>query len=168
MSYAVCMGPNKLKTVKTLLDAGVSIEYRTCSGGNVLMGAVENEDADPEVVRLVLEKQKCSEVDSHSIVNYRRKSTSMKRKMTYFVAKTLHRTGLSKSNLMKELAFKAGTTALNHAVIRGDVEIVKILLEHGADPYIENDLEMNAFDICKKAGPFPSVYRALQEHVDKE
>ena len=54
------------------------------------------------------------------------------------------------------------------AVIRGDVEIVKILLENGADPYIENDLGMNAFDMCNNAGPFPSVYRALKEHVNKE
>ena len=66
---------------------------------------------------------------------------------------------------MESLAVESGTTALNFAVMRGDVEIVKILLENGADPYIENDLGMNAFDICNKAGPFPSVYRELQEHV---
>ncbi len=75
---------------------------------------------------------------------------------------------MSKTGLMQSLALDSGTSALNLAVIRGDVEIVKILLENGADPYIENDLGMNAFGICKEAGPFPSVYRALQEHVDKE
>ena len=69
---------------------------------------------------------------------------------------------------MKFLAFEAGTTALNFAVIRGDVEIVKILLENDADPYVENDLGMNAFDLCDKAGPFPSVKRALQEHVNEK
>ena len=59
----------------------------------------------------------------------------------------------------------AGTTALNFAVIRGDVEIVKILLENnGADPYVENDLGMNAFDICKEAGPFPSVMKRLRTY----
>ena len=42
-------------------------------------------------------------------------------------------------------------------------EIVKILLENGADPYIENDLGMNAFDICEKSGPFP---RIKDEDVD--
>eukprot|EP00938_MAST-03A_sp_MAST-3A-sp1_P004123 g4123.t1 len=52
--------------------------------------------------------------------------------------------------------------------MRGDIEIVKILLENGADPYVENDLGMNAFDICNMAGPFASVIRALQEHVNKE
>jgi ankyrin repeat protein len=61
-----------------------------------------------------------------------------------------------------------GTAALCYAVSRGDVEIVKILLENGADPYVGNDLGMNAFDICEEAGPFPSVRRALKEHVDDE
>ena len=84
------------------------------------------------------------------------------------VAKTLYRTGFLKTGLMESIAVESGTTALNHAVIRGDVEIVKILLENGADPFVENDLGMNAFDICQKAGPFPSVHRALRDHVDGE
>ena len=36
--------------------------------------------------------------------------------------------------------------------------------QNGVNPYIENDLGMNAFDICEKFGPFPSVRKALQEH----
>ena len=59
-------------------------------------------------------------------------------------------------------------TALNFAVIRGDVEIVKILLENGADPYVENDLGMDAFELCEKSGPFPSVKRVLKEHVNQD
>ena len=61
------------------------------------------------------------------------------------------------------LAMDSGTSALNVAVIRGDVGIVKILLENGADPYVENDLGMNAFDICTEAGPFPSIMRVLNK-----
>ena len=41
----------------------------------------------------------------------------------------------------------------------------KILLENGADPYVENDLGMNAFEICEKYGPFLSVKKALSKHV---
>ena len=66
---------------------------------------------------------------------------------------------------MEFLAVESGTTALNQAVMRGDVEIVNILLESGADPYVENDLGMNAFDICEKFGPFQSVRNALWEHI---
>ena len=51
---------------------------------------------------------------------------------------------------------------MNLAVMRGDVEIVRILLENGADPSVENDLGMNAFELCEKAGPFPNVHRVLK------
>ena len=101
-------------------------------------------------------------------MNYKRTSTTIKWKGIYFVAKALCRTGALKTGLMEFLAVESGTTALNQAVMRGDVEIVKILLDNGADPYVVNDLGMNAFDICNKAGPFPSVNRALQEHVNEE
>ena len=120
--------------------------------------------------RLVLEKMKSSSTPEEfsSTVNYKRTSTTIKWKGIYFLAKTLRRTGTSKTGLMEYLALESGTRALNLAVMRGDVEIVKILLENGADSYVENDLGMNAFDICEKAGPFPSVNRALQEYVNEE
>ena len=66
---------------------------------------------------------------------------------------------------MASLAINSGTTPLNFAVGRGDVEIVKLLLEAGANPNIENDLGMNAFEICKKFGPFPSVTKVLQKYT---
>ena len=91
----------------------------------------------------------------------------MKWKGISFVAKALYRTGVSKTGLMAFLALESVITALNYAVVRGDVEIVKILLENGADPYVENDLGMNAFDICEKFGPFPSVIRALRKYDEK-
>ena len=161
------MGANKLETVKVLLDAGASIDYRTFAGATLLINAADNEDSDPDVVRIVLEKMKSSfsEKEFTSIVNYRIKASTVKWKVLYFVSKSLNRTGISKSGLMHTMSLWSGTTALNDAAMRGDVEIVKILLENGADPYIENDLGMNAFDICNKAGPFPSVRRALQKHV---
>eukprot|EP00938_MAST-03A_sp_MAST-3A-sp1_P002694 g2694.t1 len=153
-----------------LLDAGASLDYRTFGGGSVLTSLTTNEDSDPDVLRLVFEKLllSCREEELSSIVNYKRSSTTLKWKGIYCLAKIMYRTGASKSGLMRHLAVESGTTALNIAVMRGDIEIVKILLENGADPYVENDLGMNAFDICNKAGPFPSVNRALQEHVNEE
>ena len=65
---------------------------------------------------------------------------------------------------MYAMSLWPGTTALSFAVRRGDVEIVKILLENGADPYVENDLGMNAFELCDEAGPIPSVMQALNKH----
>jgi ankyrin repeat protein len=54
-------------------------------------------------------------------------------------------------------------TALHYAARRGDVEIVKLLLEAGADAYMKNEMGLNAFDISDKFGPFPTVKRALRE-----
>ena len=135
-----------------------------------MLAAVENEDSDPDVVRIVLEKFKSSysPKEFSSIVNYKRTSTTLKWKGIYFVAKTMYRTGASKAGLMASLAIDSGTTVLNSAVTRGDIEIVKILLENGADPYVENDLGMNAFELCEKSGPFPSVKRVLKEHVNQD
>ena len=41
-------------SVRYLLDAKAWLQYRTHYGGLLLTHAVENEDADPDVVRLVL------------------------------------------------------------------------------------------------------------------
>jgi hypothetical protein len=161
------MGANKLQTVKVLLDAGARIDYRAFPGASVLIDAVSNEDSDPEVVQIVLEKMK-STLNSEtftSLINYQKTSTTFKWKSIYFIAKALYRTGVLESGLMEYLAIEAGTTPLNFAVGRGDVEIVKLLLEAGADPYVENDLGMNAFEICKKFGPFPSVTKVLQKYT---
>ncbi len=131
-----------------------------------------NEDSDPDVVRLVLKKLKSScngDVKKcHDLVNYNRKATTFKWKSINFAAKLLHRTGIAKSGLMGYLAIESGTTPLNLAVIRGDVEIVKILLENGANPFVENDLAMNAFEICDRCGPYPSVKKVLLENSLKE
>ena len=102
------------------------------------------------------------------MLNYKKISPTIKWKCINSVAKVLYRTGASKGGLMKFLAIESGTSALNHAVVRGDVEIGKILLEYGADPYVENDLGMNAFEICDEAGPFPSVRKVLEEHDGRE
>ena len=165
LSIAVFMGSNKFETVKTLIDAGARLKFRTFTGGTLLTGTVDNEDSEPHVLRLILEKFKesCNPDEFKSIVNYQRQATTLKWKSIYFVARGLWKTGLAKSGLMVYLARESGTTALNAAVLRGDVEVVKILLEYGADPYVNNDLGMNAFDICEKFGPYPRVRKALMD-----
>ena len=43
------------------------------------------------------------------------------------------------------------------------MEIVTLLLEAGADPYLENEMGLNSFDITEKVGPFSSVMRVLNK-----
>ena len=169
ISNALFMGANILETVKVLLNAGASLDARTFTGGTVLINFAANEDSDPEVLRLLLEKLKssCGAEKIASILNYKKRSTTLKWKGIDFVAKVLYRMGISKSVLIKFLANESGITPLNKSVVRGDVEIVKIFLENGTDPYVENDLGMNAFEICEKSGPFPTVTKALLEFERK-
>ena len=47
-------------------------------------------------------------------------------------------------------------------------EYVTLLLDAGADPYIENEMGLNSFDISEKFGPFPSVIKALEEHGERD
>ena len=167
---AVYFGQNKLNTVRLLVESGVDTFVRNDGGASIVMNIAKNEDSDPSVLRYLLRvlKSVYSKESLISELNRRRRAKSLKWKAIYTVSKGLHHTGISKTRLMESLAVESGTVALNYAVMRGDVEVVKILLENGADPYVENDLGMNAFDICNMAGPFASVNRALHEHVNEE
>jgi hypothetical protein len=62
-------------------------------------------------------------------------------------------------------------TALHNAARQGDVEIVKLLLLESVggwcrSVYVENDLGVNAFEICNKFGPFSTVTKALQSNSE--
>ena len=97
-----------------------------------------------------------------------RGSQSTKWKILRGCAKLAVRYRFAKSVLAHRLAHGAGLTALHYAARRGDVEIVTLLLEAGADPYIQNEMGLNSFDISEKFGPFPSVTRALKTFAKKE
>jgi hypothetical protein len=85
------MGTSKLETVKALMNAGARLDYRTFSGGAVLSSERGLRYSDPNVMRLILEKLKSSS-DSKTFIsmgNYQRKSTTLKWKSIYFIAKVL-------------------------------------------------------------------------------
>jgi len=160
--FAVNMGSNKFDTVSILQKRGARVDAVNHPGLSVLMAACANEDSDPKVVKEILKLYDDAK-DRNFNINYRMRSQTTKWKLLRGTAKLMVRTGLSKSNLMSRLAHGAGMTALHYAARRGDVEIVKLLLEAGADPYLTNNMGLNAFEICEKFGPFPRVTKALQK-----
>ena len=95
----------------------------------------------------------------------RMRSRSLKWKLLRGTAKILVHSHVVNSFLASRIAHGAGLTALHYAARRGDVEIVALLLEAGADPYIENEMGVNAFEICENFGPFLSVRKVLWDHV---
>ena len=152
-----------------MLDAGASLDYRTFTGSTVLLNAVGNEDSDPNVLRLILGEIQVngSPEEFCLILNYKRKSTTLKWKGINYVARTLYRTGISKSMLMTIFDQIWNNTIESCSITEVMIRDCEYSSENGADPYVENDLGMNAFDICNNVGPFPSVNKALLEHSNK-
>ena len=129
------------------------------------MAACKNEDSDPKVVKLLLKLfDRVDDLGLDGDINFQVRSRTLKWKLLRGTAKVMARGHVVRSALTDRLAHGAGLTALHYAARRGDVEIVKILLEAGADPYIENEMGLNSFDITRKFGPFPSVMRVLNKY----
>ena len=75
--------------------------------------------------------------------------------------KTLYRIGFRDHPLVNLIAVEAGGTALHHAVSRGDLRAVEILLNAGANPLIQTDLGMNALDMCE----FPAIRNVFKKNM---
>jgi hypothetical protein len=157
LGHAVYMGPHRLELVKLLLDHGASMSLKNYSGASILMSLCSSEDCDPEIVKLVCTTEK-------RIVNYQRHGKSLKWRNMYRLARALTRTKLSKSGLMLSLARACGSTALQYAVRRGDVDVVNLLLRHGADPTMKNDLGKSPVDYCDD---FPELRGALKRVIQQ-
>ena len=65
---------------------------------------------------------------------------------------------------MRTIAIDSGATALHYAALRGDMEVVELLLGEGADPRLKNDLGQDAAAMCKS---FPELRGALEKRERK-
>jgi len=164
LTMSVFVGNHGLKIAKFLLRYGASPTATNDRGSSILMSLCANEDCDTNLVRFLLQVF----LSSKSQVNLRRRAKTRKWRVVFSVARTLLRLGLSSSKLVEELAFRSGATALHHAVRRGDVDVVNILLLHGADPSIKNDLGKSPVDYCDA---FPelrgALKRVIKQRIDK-
>ena len=150
------MGPLRRELVNVLLNHGASRNYRTGFGGSLLISLCSNEDADPHLLQDLLKNE------TSDILNYKLRATTFKWRSIHRVARFLHRRKLTNSGLINALAQDAGSTALHYAVQRGDVDVVEILLKHGADPSIENNLGKMPVDYCDA---FPELRGGLKRVI---
>ena len=138
LAAGIYLGQNKLKTVQRLFRAGANLSALNDSGGSLLIMACSSDDADPKVVRFLLDHKKDTRV------NMQIASQTDLWRIRRLVCRCALRLGVTKSRLMSRVAQSGGLTALHYAARRGDMEIVELLLEYGADPFIKNDLGRDA------------------------
>ena len=91
-------------------------------------------DSNVDILKLLLTR------DLKYGLNHRRRAQTTKWKLIYGLARGLTRMKLVRSGLFFVLASESGSTPLQYAVCRGDLEIVELLLEHGANSSTKNDL----------------------------
>ena len=63
LGHAVYMGPHRLELVKVLLEYGASCSHCTDLGSSILIALSSSEDADPELLTLLLSKIKSKSVN---------------------------------------------------------------------------------------------------------
>ena len=97
-------------------------------------------------------------------MNYRIHGRNTKWRIIYGLARFLTRNKLTKSGVMNAIATWSGSSALHYAVQRGDVDIVNLLLEHGADPSIKSDLGKSPVDYCDA---YPELRGALKRVIQQ-
>ncbi|MDC3321555.1 ankyrin repeat domain-containing protein [bacterium] len=152
---AVFFGRKKLKTVRALVEiGGASLDVLNHGGASVLSNAVDSVDSNIDVVRYLISKRPLK-----FDVNYRRRAVTPYWKLIYGIARGIVKTKILKNEMMTELSHESGTTALHCASRRGDVALIELLIQKGADPLIRDDLGLNMFAYCDA---FPEIIDATK------
>ena len=115
-------------------DCEASLSNVNSSGFTALMLACHNNDADPKVIRYLLKNS------AVNVVNQKVVAKTLNWKLLRTISCLGIRSGIVSSKLFSAIADEGGMTALHVAARRGDMDIVELLLEHGAKPSIKNDL----------------------------
>jgi ankyrin repeat protein len=157
LGHAVFMGPRRLELVKLLHDRGARLDWRADNGDSILISLCLSEDVDLEVLKLLLKEKVVLDT-----VNDRICGNSFMFKSLYSLARFLVRTKLTNIGVVKLLAQYEGSTALSCAVRRGDIDVVNLLITHGADPSIKNKVGMCPLDYCDA---FPELRGALKRVI---
>ena len=94
----------------------------------------DNEDCDPKVFDTLSATEPCGCESTKQNIE-----STIKWKLI-LTSRLAVRLNISRSELIRRVAEMEWIEALHYAARRGDMEIVELLLEHGAKPSIKNDL----------------------------
>jgi len=157
LSIAVYLGVRNSNLVRYLVEKkGANLQNLNKNGHSLLTLISSNDDADPNTLQYLLSRG----LD----VSHRVHSQTTKWKLIRLVARLVVRTKVMKSVLIRRIAEGSGTTALHYAVRSGDVELVEILMQHGANPSVKNDLGRDVFSYCEV---FPEIKNAIKRLMDE-
>jgi ankyrin repeat protein len=160
LSLALFQGPRRLEILKVLMEHGASLNVFNDLGASVLIGICCNEDVDLQVLQLLVQKK-----EFVNIVNYQISARSVKWRIIQRIAQFLTQNKLTDSGIVSSLAYLSGSTAIRYAATRGDIDLVDILLQNGADPSIKNDLGFSAVDCCHA---FPELRGGLKRLIEQQ
>eukprot|EP00939_MAST-03C_sp_MAST-3C-sp1_P003662 g3662.t1 len=174
LHLALSKGRVDVHIVNTLLRSGTSIETLTWSGASCLMLAAGNVDCSPaKILSIVDSLDSCSrnrltsadsETYRHANVKksdeVRVKINQVRRPQSWvYLLKDWYSRYFSRGGNMT-----FGASALHYAAIRGDTEILQIILASGGDPNSRNSMGMTPKELADFCGPFEYVDEIILKH----
>ena len=148
LHFAVHFGRNKSSTVKFLIQTmRADVMIANYSGHNALTLACSSVDADPTIVRYILNRSKLQ-------INHKARS----RRGSQWLKSLAQRFKLAGNGFVHPMAHNLGCTALHYAIQRGDLEISEMLLALDADISATND---RGRSVLEYASMFPRIKRSL-------
>ena len=169
LSLAARIGSNQHDIVKRLLDAGACIDSRTRNGFSVLGMAVSNDDANPDVIRLIvktsrdqLSRQDSSRKQVHENMMNGKREVRLSQWSLWDVI-VFFLTYCSIIPDKASLAEEVGDTVLHCAVKSGDADLVELLLRLGCNANIMDSRGMTPMECAKRCGMLSSAMRIAFE-----
>ena len=135
--------------LEALILAGADIKHRNDNGGTLLADIASNPIADHRWFELV------AGLSSDEDINAVQRPRNLKWKLITAIARTAWRFGYSRSDLVMGMAHHSGATPLSRAAQKGNVRLVRWLLNNGALKSIHrrSSLGCTPLDASRAFGP---------------
>jgi len=155
LAIAVSGDDCSVPLMKELLSARADINHRSKSGISLAVLAANKEDSDPDGMAFLLDKL------GSKVVHQAICPTTWKWSAAFRTCRLLAR--CNSSEILKEIATWEGCVPLHAAARRGDITMIKILLDVNANPSHRNAQGKTPLDFAemKFGGKAPQALRSL-------